>query len=457
VRIFQYMWRYSYNLRGLYETPALVTDSSPGAQACGRVRAMTEAARQAGRTLLTEFESKQLLAAYGIPVVETRVANDPEEAVSIAKELGFPVALKLHSETITHKTDVGGVRLDLVNERAVRDAFHAIRSSVAAKAGAEHFLGVTVQPMIRREGYELILGSSIDAQFGPVLLFGAGGQLAELYQDRALGLPPLNTTLARRMMEQTLIYKALQGVRGRQPVDLGELERILVRLSQLVIEQRQVREIDINPLLASRDGLLALDARVVLHPREVPDDQLPRPIIRPYPAQYTSSITTRDGASFTVRPIRPEDEPLMVKFHQELSERSVYMRYFRVMRLDQRIAHERLTRICFVDYDREMALVADCENPASSEHEIAAVARLSRLHGSTEAELAIVVSDKFQHRGLGSAMLRKLVELARGEGLSRIGAEMLAENVEMLRLCRELEFEVQHFSGESTVAARLDL
>ncbi|HEY6270369.1 MAG TPA: bifunctional acetate--CoA ligase family protein/GNAT family N-acetyltransferase [Terriglobales bacterium] len=457
VRIFENMWRYSYNLRGLYETPALVPSSSLEAPGRHQAREMTQAAREAGRTLLTEFESKQLLAAYGIPVVETRVAQDADQAVKTANEVGFPAAVKLHSKTITHKTDVGGVRLDLPNERAVRDAFRAIQSSVGAKVGPEHFLGVTVQPMIKREGYELILGSSIDTQFGPVLLFGAGGQLVELYQDRALGLPPLNTTLARRMMEQTLIYKALQGVRGREPVDLGELERVLVRFSQLVIEQRQIREIDINPLLASADGLLALDARVVLHPSEVTDDQLPRPVIRPYPVQYTSAIKMNDGTSFTVRPIRPEDEPLMVKFHQALSDRSVYMRYFRAMRLDHRIAHERLTRICFIDYDREMALVADCGKPGSGGHEIAAVARLSRLHGSSEAEFAIVVSDKFQRRGLGSAMLRKLIELARAEGLSRIGAEILAENIDMLRLCRKLKFQVRHFPGEITAAATLDL
>ncbi len=457
VRIFQYMWRYAYNLRGLYETPALVSDSSPSTQESDRVSRLIETAQKADRTLLTEFESKQLLQAYGIPTVETRIAKDAEEAAQIARGLGFPVALKLHSETITHKTDVGGVQLGLKSESAVRDAFKAIQSSVVAKAGAEHFLGVTVQPMIRREGYELIVGSSIDAQFGPVLLFGAGGQLVEVYRDRALALPPLNTTLARRMMEQTLIYKALQGVRGRKAVDLGGLEQLLVRFSQLVVEQPRLREIDINPLLASADGLIALDARVVFHPASVKDDQLPRPVIRPYPAHYAFSVTTKDGASLTVRPIRPEDEPLMVRFHRELSERSVYMRYFRMIRLDQRIAHERLTRICFIDYDREMALVADHKDPTNGQHEIAGVARLSRQHGSREGEVAIVVSDRFQRRGLGSAMLRNLVEVARAEGWARLSAEILAENIETQRLFERVGFRLESFSGDNSVTATLDL
>ena len=457
VRIFEYMWRYTYNLRGLYETPILIPNLGKAPEQRDRVEHMIEGARGAGRTLLTEFESKQLLQAYGIPTVETRIATSTEEAARIASELGLPVVLKLHSETITHKTDVGGVQLNLQDERSVREAYQSIQSAVSAKAGVQHFLGVTVQPMIQQGGYELIVGSTIDAQFGPVLLFGAGGQLVELYQDRALALPPLNTTLARRMMEQTLMYKALQGVRGRNAVDLPGLEQLLVRFSQLVVEQRQVREIDINPLLVSAQGLIALDARVVLHPAELTNDRLPKPVIRPYPAQYTFSVTTGDGGFFTVRPIRPEDEPLMVRFHQELSERSVYMRYFHMVSLGQRIAHERLTRICFIDYDREMALVADYGSPADGRHEIAGVARLSKLQGSRKAEFALVLSDRFQHRGLGSAMLRHLVDVARAEGLTRVGAEILAENVEMQRVCGKAGFRLERSADGNTIVATLDL
>jgi acetyltransferase len=240
-------------------------------------------------------------------------------------------------------------------------------------------------------------------------------------------------------------------------VDLPGLEQLLVRFSQLVVEQRRVREIDINPLLLSAQGLIALDARVVLHPAEITNDRLPKPVIRPYPAQYTFSVTTAEGTFFTVRPIRPEDEPLMVRFHQELSERSVYMRYFHMVSLGQRIAHERLTRICFIDYDREIALVADYGSPADGRHEIAGVARLSRLQGSRKAEFALVLSDRFQHRGLGSAMLRHLVDVARAEGLTRVGAEILAENVEMQRVCGKAGFRLERSADDHTVVATLNL
>ena len=309
--------------------------------------------------MLTEFESKQLLAAYGLPTVETRVARNEDEAAAAADAIGYPVVVKLFSETITHKTDVGGVQLNLADADAVRRASRAIDDSVRRKVGPGHVQGVTVQPMIRRDGYEIIIGSSIDLQFGPVLLFGSGGQLVEVYKDRALALPPLNTTLARRMMEQTNIYTALKGVRGRKPIDLAALEQLLVQFSHLVVEQRWIKEIDINPLLASPEGLVVLDARVIAHPPELPEDQWPRPAIRPYPTQYVSPWTSKNGIPLLIRPIRPEDEPLLVQFHETLSERSVAFRYFHAIKLGQRVAHDRLTRTCFIDYDREMALVAE--------------------------------------------------------------------------------------------------
>jgi acetyltransferase len=236
-RIFNNMWRYAYNLRSIYETP-LPTDSVGQGPDRELAREIIDGVRKTGRTILTEFESKRLLAAYGIPIVDTRIARSEDEAVKLAGEIGFPVVLKLYSETVTHKTDVGGVQLNLRDGDAVKRAYNAIATSVKEKVGAEHFLGVTVQPMIKLEGYEIILGSSIDSQFGPVLLFGTGGQLVEVFKDRSLALPPLNTTLARRMMEQTKIYKALKGVRGRKSVDMAALEQLMVRFSQLIAEQR---------------------------------------------------------------------------------------------------------------------------------------------------------------------------------------------------------------------------
>ncbi len=227
------------------------------------------------------------------------------------------MVLKLFSETITHKTDVGGVQLNLKDAEAVRAAFAKIEAGVKEKAGEGHFLGVTVQPMIKLEGYEVILGSSLDPQFGPVILFGLGGQLVEVFKDRALALPPLNTTLARRMMEETKIYTALKGVRGRKAVDLAALEQMMVSFSQLVVEQRWIKEIDINPLLASPDRLIALDARVVVHDQSVKEEDLPKLPIRPYPTQYVSPWKMNDGKEIVIRPIRPEDEPAVVKIPRD--------------------------------------------------------------------------------------------------------------------------------------------
>ena len=455
VGAFNYMWQYSYNLRGLYETPTLPHHADAELKRGKAARILREA-RDQRRTLLTEYESKQLLEAYGIPTVETRVALTEEEAVKAAKEIGYPVVVKLHSFTITHKTDVGGVQLNLHDAEAVGRAFRLIHLLVSERLGKEHFQGVTVQPMVKLDGYELIIGSSIDAQFGPVMLFGTGGQLVEVFRDRALALPPLNSTLARRMMEQTKIFKALQGVRGRMPVDIEALEELLVRFSQLVVEQRWIKEIDINPLLASDHQLLALDARIVVHGPEVAEEDLPESAIHPYPVKLISKWTMKDGNDVTIRPIRPEDEPLLIKFHEKLSERSVYLRYFQPMKLTQRTAHERLTRICFIDYNREMALVAERMN-AAGEPEILAIGRLSKIHGREEGELAAVAIDDAQHKGLGTELYRRLIQVARDAKLKKLISIILPENREMRSLCTKLGFEMSADMEENTIRAELQL
>jgi acetyltransferase len=454
VSAFHYMWRYSYNLRALYETPSLT--SNDDIDPTGAAHAI-EAARAEGRTILTEFESKQVLKAYGIPVVDTRLAATEDEAAAAAQEIGFPVVLKLNSLTITHKTDVGGVKLNLAGEAAVRDAFRAIQAAVNEKAGSGHFDGVSVQPMISSEGYELILGSSIDAQFGPVLLFGAGGQLVEVFQDSALALPPLNTTLARRFIEQTRIFKALKGVRGRKPVNLLALEELLVKFSRLVTEQRWIQEIDINPLLASPERLLALDARVVVYSKDTDKSDLPRLAIRPYPHRYEKRLALDDGTEIDIRPIRPEDEPLLVNFHRTLSERSVYMRYFHWMKLEQRTEHGRLTRMCFIDYDRQMAFVAESHDPSTGARQIVAVGRLVKSHTGEEAELAVIVSDRFQRRGIGTTVVGQLVDFARNEKLERITATVLFENRPMQKVFQKLGFQRRQGADSESLEAELIL
>jgi acetyltransferase len=455
-RAFQMMWRYSMQLRDLYEIPILsddacVLDRTQAGQILQRVRS-------SGRTLLTEVESKQVLAAYDISTVPTQAATTADAAVAAADAIGYPVVVKLLSKTITHKTDVGGVRLNLVNADAVRGAYHAIQAAVCEHAGAEHFGGVTVQPMISATGYELILGSSIDAQFGPVLLFGSGGQLVEVLRDRALGLPPLNSTLARRMIEQTRICAALQGVRGRQPVDLAALEQVLVRFSQLVVEQHWIKEIEINPLLASAEQIVALDARVVLQAPDVREECLPQLAIRPYPQQYVAPWALLDGATITIRPIRPEDEPLLVHFHAMLSDRSVYARYFAPLPLSRRTAHECLTRICLIDYDRELALVAEQTDQSTGEPVIIGVARLCRGRDRETAEIAVIVADPFQNRGLGTELLRRLIQVASAEQIRRLSGLILAENRAMRNICRKLGFRTQQSVADpSVVTVVLDL
>jgi acetyltransferase len=453
-RAFNYMWRYSYNLRSLYETPAMPEESADWSPDRKLVDDTIARVRGEGRSILTEFESKQVLAAYGIPVAATYIAADADAAVKSAEKIGYPVVLKLYSETITHKTDVGGVQLNLRDAGAVENAFHAIEKSVTEKVGAQHFQGVTVQPMVKlKDAYEIIIGSSLDPQFGPVLLFGTGGQLVEVFKDRSLALPPLNTTLARRMMEQTKIYKALKGVRGRKPVDLAALEVLMVRFSALVAEQPWIKEIDINPLLASPDGLIALDARVVVHGPEVKIEDVPQTAIRAYPTKYVAPWTMKDGTHVTIRPIRPEDEPAMVKFHETLSERSVYLRYFHLMNLEQRTQHERLTRICFIDYDREMALVAERRNPETGESEILGVGRMTKIHGTREGEVAVLISDKWHGRGLGKELLQRLLIVGANEKLTKLTADILPDNRDVMRICEKLGFSLKHSLEDEVVRA----
>ncbi len=433
------MWQYSKNLRSLYETPSLLVEPihAPAGQ---RVDKLIKETYAAGRTLLTEIESKAVLEAYGIPTLSTRFAGNETEAVKVAAEFGGPVVLKLYSETITHKSDVGGVQLDLRDSDAVRDAYRLIEQSIRDRCGSGAFQGVTIAPMVQGDGYEILLGSATDPQLGPVVALGAGGQLAEIVKDCALGLPPLNANLARHLIEQCRISKALEGVRGRRPIDLDSLEAVLIRFSLLVAEQPRIKEIDVNPLFVSPDRIVALDARIVLHRPEISESELPKLAIRPYPTGYIGQWTLNDGTPVALRPICPEDEPLMAEFHRTLSEQTVHYRYFGYLKLDYRIAHERLTRICFNDYDREIALVVLRTIPETDRSEIIGIGRLIKAHNLEDAEFAIVISDHWQGKGLGSELLKRLVQIGKQERLSRITAYIIPDNLPMQRVCKKLGF-----------------
>ncbi len=436
-RVFNYMWRYSHNLRALYETPMPADDLD--FNAAEQARADIDAVAREGRTVMSEYESRRILRAYGIDALEVRRVTSAEEAASEADAIGYPVVLKLDSQHVIHKSDVGGVELNLGSADAVRHAFNRIRERVISGVGAHAFDGVIVEPMIRGDGVEMLIGSSTDESFGPVLAVGTGGRFVEVHRDRALALPPLTTTLGRRAIERTRIGSAIQS-RGWER-GMIELERLMVRLGRLVIDIPRIKEIDINPIHVGPNGVSVLDASVILHPSDRHEADLPSPVIRPYPQQYVGPWTLRDGRSITIRPIRPEDEPLMTDFHQQLSDQSVYMRYAGALQLRYRITHDRLARICFNDYDREIALVA--VHHAHGRPEILAVARMTKLYGSNTAEIAFIIRDRDQRLGLGGELLDRLIRIARDEDIGRLVAEMLIENRGMRKLLTSRGFEIE--------------
>lgn len=425
-RLFARMWDHSRRLSALYETPRSTLDILSFDEHRKRqeeAEKIFAPARQEGRFLLTEAESKKLLLLYGINTVITEYAKTAEEALQLARKIGFPVVLKLHSRTITHKSDVGGVQLNLQDDESVIKAFKDIQ-----KGSPTGFEGVTVQPMIKHDGYELILGSTVDEQFGPTILFGLGGQLVEIFKDKALTLPPLTSTLAKHLMQETRIYNALLGVRGKPAVDMQALENTLVSFSHMIADLPSIKECDINPLLVSAQQIIALDARVVLQ-----KEPLPTLAIRPYPVQYVSSVQIA-GETMAIRPIRPEDEPLVVQFHKALSEESVRKRYLGSLSLDERIRHQRLIRLCCSDYDRDIALIALLGN------KIVGIARLMRLPGISEASFALTVIDSMQNKGIGKELFKSLIKVAKEEKIAVLHAAILKDNKAMLHLCEKEGF-----------------
>lgn len=453
VKAFLHLVQYRRNQELLYEQPAALPEDWRPDQ--NRTRTLIDEVRTSGRTLLTEYEAKELLTCYGIPTVPTRNAHTADEAVAEARNLGYPVVLKLWSELITHKTDAGGVVLNIDDDAGVRAAFAQIKENVARYAeqhrlDAGAFLGVTVQSMIRAKGYELIVGSSVDPQFGPVILFGAGGVLVEVFKDRALGLPPLNRTLARRLIERTQISKALEGVRGQRPIPLDQLETLLVRFSYLLCDFLDIREIDINPLLASPDGLVALDARVVMAEPGAPSAKL---TIEPYPNQHTTAWRLPDETEIVIRAIRPEDEKLIEAHHGALSEQSIRMRFFSMVKA---LSRESLIRLCHLDYAREMALVAEWKN-AENKPEIIGVSRYYMNPQTRSAEFAVIVRDAYQGQGLGQHLMERLIAVARERGVRRLVGLVLHENAGMLTLVKALGFREEGPADRDAVQVVLDL
>ena len=449
VAAFAHMVAYARNREVLFETPrdlALELDVDRRALRAQLRRELPEGG------MLGEGPAKRVLAAYGIPVTLTLDAADPDAAVAAAERIGYPVVLKLDAAGISHKSDLGGVILDLVDAGAVRAAFSRILARVRAARPAAKIAGVTVQAMARREAaIELIVGASRDPTFGTVLMVGLGGVAVEVLGDRALGLPPLNERLARRMLESLRTWPLLQGYRGASPVDLDRLVGVLVRLSYLVADFPEILELDINPLLASADGVLALDARIRLDAATAADTTrtYAHLAIRPYPDEWVREGRGPDGEPLTLRPIRPEDEP---RWHALLAACSPDSIRKRFRYLFKQTTHEMATRFCFIDYDREMAIVAE-----AADGSLLGVGRLVTEPGGRRAEFAVLVADAWQGQGLGGQLTDLCLEVARAWRLEAVYALTSPDNVRMLSLFHERGFasEVDYAEGQVEVELAL--
>jgi acetyltransferase len=415
-----------------------------------KAQAVVATAVAEGRSMLSEPEAKAVLAAYSIPVVETRIARTIEEAVKVAAEIGFPVALKILSPDITHKSEVGGVALDLENAQAVDDAAKAILKRLQQYRPNARLPGFTVQSMARRpNAQELIIGTTTDAVFGPVILFGQGGIAVEVTADRAVGLPPLNMVLAHELISRTRVSKLLAGYRGRPPANLTAISRTLIQVSHLIADIPQIVELDINPLLADDQGVLALDARIRVAADEA--SGVDRFAIRPYPEELEEWISWQ-GRQVLLRPIKPEDGTQHVEFFNALDPQDVRYRVFMRMRELQRPQLARLTQI---DYDREMAFIATCEREPGR-FETLGVARAIADPDNISAEFAIIVRSDIKGQGLGPILLGKLISYCRSRGTKEIVGEALADNQRVLGLVRRFGGAIGD-SAHGTVRFQFDL
>ena len=448
VRAFLQLTDYRRNQESLMQTPASVAeDFEPDTVAARRTILNAIAS---SKSTLTEPEAKSVLAAYGIPVVETRVASNAANAEQAAIDLGFPVALKVLSPDISHKSDVGGVMLNLQTADEVRSAAEAIQSRCARLRPDARLTGFTVQQMVKRGGaHELIVGCATDAIFGPVILFGQGGTAVEAVADKAVALPPLNVPLARDLVGQTRIAKLLAGYRDCPPADLDAIHLTLIKISQLIADIPEIVELDINPLLADQHGVIALDARIqVQRTRSVGTQRF---AIRPYPKELEDWIMF-GGRRVMVRAIRPEDEPKYAAFLAQVNPEDMHLRFFHAVR---ELPHSQLARFTQIDYDREMAFIAVGTNE-SGLSEMLGVARAFADPDNACAEFAVLVRSDLQGAGLGRALLEKIIHYCRSRGTRELFGEVLAENRRMLELAAALGFHVDASdNGSVRVSLRL--
>ena len=439
VRAYMYMYQYTRNLANLYETPAdILSNFEPRRDDVKKI--FIDVARS-GRSILTEVEAKQVLEAYEIPVVTTMVATSAEECAKVAQEIGFPVAIKILSHDITHKSDVGGIALNVRSAPEAANQFAKVMKRVAEAEPKADLMGVSVQAM-SRGGYEVILGCKKDPTFGPALMFGMGGTGVELYRDVAVDFPPLNQALARSMIQSTKISRVLAGYRGKPPVDMVALEQALVKLSYLLVDFPEITEMDINPLQVRPDGLNALDARIVIEPKDVRKITLPGShlMISMYPSKYQWEVPL-DGENVLLRPIRPEDEPLWSEMIESLSPVTAEYRFFGPVR---EITKSMLVRYCHVDYDREIAIAAVTQPKGKKKKVMLGIARLTiETANAEQGEFAIVVRDDYQRKGIGTKLMDALIQAARDRHVREIYGLVLAANPGMARFSESLGFDIR--------------
>ena len=433
VESYMYLYHYQRHLEQLYETPEELNIKTPAHKET--IKKILDATEKEKRDLLNEMESKTFLELYGIKTTKPHVAETEDKAAQLAEKIGYPVVMKIHSPQITHKSDVGGVVLDLRCKEDVKKTFKEMIKRAKEKVPDAKILGVTIQKMIKTHGYELIMGSKKDPVFGSAILFGLGGIYTELFKDRAIGFPPLNQVLAQRIIEKTRAYELLKGFRGLPPVNMTKVEETLVNFSQLIIDYPEIKEIDINPLIASGDELIAVDARIILDKNW---KDKPHLIIMPYPTKYVKTVKLKDGTEVLFRPIKPEDELLWLDMFQTFSQETVRFRFFRILK---DTPHEMRTRYCNIDYDREIAIVAEVKE--KDKRRFLGVTRVILKPGSTdEAEYALVVTDKWQRLGLGSEFIDYTIEIAKDKKVKKLYGVVLKDNVPMITLCREKNFKI---------------
>ena len=432
VRAFLYMYEYARNLETSQQIPPKLSKHV----SVDRNHVKTLLSSVPDNDFIPESTAKGILAAYGLPVIETKTASTEVEAIEIGRSLGYPLAMKLHSPDITHKTDAGGVHLDLRSENDIKNAYRTIVRSAEEYKPDARIHGVTLQPYYPNPDYEILLGAKRDANFGPVILFGMGGIFTEVLKDRSLGLPPMNRLLARRLMQETKAYSLLKGYRNRQPADLEQLEELIIRLSQLLIDFPEIAELDMNPLLIKNGKAVAVDARILLSPSSEPSPG--HLVISPYPAEHEEQTNLEDGTHVFLRPVKPEDAPLFVEFFGLLSQTSIYFRFFRFVK---ELEPDMLARFTQTDYDREVALVAI--DQTTEREQMLGVARVMGDPDGLSGEFAVIVGDPWQGKGIGAILLKKCLQIAQSKGFETISGFVLQENRGMLSLGKKLGFKVK--------------